>query len=187
MKIATFLLTLLFGFVISVNAQTTIQKVDFKNFTYELSCGDADKRSQLTVKNGEFSGNKNSFEVGDVEVYLKIYKVVYGDFDGDKKDEAVVLYACSSGASYVYFRGLFFKMKKQKPILLTELAGGNKGDGGFHKVRFFKNQLIAERLQLPAGGSACCPAFIETTKYKLKDRKLVQIGKRTSRKITASD
>ncbi len=177
----------LFIFAVPATAQSSVQEVDFKNFTYNLSCGSADKSSFLTVKNGLFDGLKNSFEVGEVEVHLKIYEIKFQDLDGDNKDEAVVLYACGSGASYVYFRGLIFKMKNQKPTLLTEIEGGNKGDGGFHKIHFSGSQLIVERYQLPPAGSACCPKFIETAKYKLIDDKLVQIGKNRLRKISASN
>ena len=183
MKTALLVSILFFCFIISAKAQTAIQKVDFRNFTYELSCGDADEISPLTVKNGEYRGKKES--IAD-KVYLKIYDVKFGDLNNDEKDEVIVLYACSSGASYVYFRGLIFTMKNHKPILLTELKGGNKGDGGFHDVKIVRNQLFVERYQLPTAGSPCCPAFIETAKYKLKDKKLIQVGRKTSRKIPSS-
>ena len=187
MKIALLISTLFFGFATLARAQTDIRKVDFKNFTYNLNCGSADKVSPVTVRNGEFSGIKDSFEVRDVKVYLKITDVLFGDINGDRKDEAIVLYSCGSGASYVYIWGLIFTVKNNKPVLLTEIEGGNKGDGGFHDVRIEKNLLVVERYQLPpASGSACCPAFIETTKYKLKGAKLLRVGKQTSRKIPSS-
>lgn len=183
MKIVLLFSILLFGFAIPARAQTDIHKLDFKNFTYKLSCGGADKVSPVTVKNGEYSGIKDSIDVGDFNVYLKITDVIYGDINGDRKDEAIVLYSCGSGASYVYIWGLIFGVKNNKPFLLAELEGGNKGDGGFHAVKIAKNLLVVERYQLPTAGSPCCPAFIETTKYKLKGAKLVQVGKQTSRKI----
>jgi hypothetical protein len=185
MKILLLISILFFCFLTVAKAQSTIRKVDFKNFTYNLSCGSADKKSSLTVKSGEFRGNKKSIGTGET-VYLKIYEVKFGDFDGDKKEEAVVLYSCSSGASYVYFRGLVFKMKNRKPTFLTDIEGGNKGDGGFHEVRIAKNQLIVERYQLPQAGSPCCPAFIETTRYNLKGNRLVPIGRKSVRKISFS-
>lgn len=159
---------------------TDIRKVDFKNFTYKLSCGSADKVSPVTVKKGEYRGYKDS--VGDT-VYLKITDVIFGDINGDQKDEAIVLYSCGSGASYVYIWGLIFTIKNNKPLLLSEIEGGNKGDGGFHKVKIINSLLVVERYQLPVAGSPCCPEFIETTNYKLRGRKLVRVGKQTLRKI----
>ena len=73
-------------FAVPATAQSSVQEVDFKNFTYNLSCGSADKSSSVTVKNGLFDGLKNSFEVGEVEVHLKIYEIKFQDLDGDNKD-----------------------------------------------------------------------------------------------------
>ena len=125
MKFALLISTLFFGLASSTLAQADVRKVDFKNFTYKLSCGSADKVSPVTVKNGEFSGIKDSIADGDVKVYLKITDVVFGDINGDRKDEAIVLYSCGSGASYVYIWGLIFTVKNNKPVLLTEIEGGN--------------------------------------------------------------
>ncbi len=183
MKIALLTLILIFNFATSTLAQVDVRKVDFKNFTYKLSCGSADKVSPVTVKNGEYSDDKDS--IGD-RVYLKITDVIFGDINGDRKDEAIVLYSCGSGASYVYIWGLIFTVQNNKPVLLTEIEGGNKGDGGFHDVKIAKNLLIVERYQLPTAGSPCCPAFIETTKYKLKGKRLIQVGKQTSRKMPST-
>lgn len=182
MKFILLFSTIIFSLAISAQAQTDIHKVDFKNFTYKLSCGDADKITPVKVKNGEYSGDKN----GLGKVYLKIYDVIFGDLNNDQKDEAIVLYSCGSGASYVYFRGLIFKTKNNKPFFSTTIEGGNKGDGGFYKVKIVNNLLIVERYQLrSAAGSACCPEFIETTKYKLKSAKLIRVGKRRLRKISS--
>jgi hypothetical protein len=173
-----------FGLAVAVSAQSDIRRIDFKNFTYKVSCGGADKVSAIAVRGGEYSGVKDSL---NVKVYLKITDVIFGDINNDRKDEAVVLYSCGSGASYVYIRGLVFTIKNNKPILLTELEGGNKGDGGFHTVKISNNLLVVERYQLAAAGSPCCPAFIETAKYKLKSAKLVQTGRRRWRKLPSSE
>ncbi len=158
--------------------QSTIRKVDFKNFTYKLSCGTADVASRVTVRDGAYSGAKRG-----VDVYLNVYDVKFGDLNGDSRDEAVVLYSCGSGASYVYFRGLVFTLRNRKPVLLTELEGGNKGDGGFHDVAFAKRVLLVQRYQLATAGSPCCPELIETTKYKWNGKRLIPIGKPRLRKI----
>jgi len=183
MKIVLYILFLVCCITSSSLAQTDVHKIDFKNFTYRLSCGDADTASSVTVRNGEYSGVKNSIPGGNDTVYLKITEVLFGDINGDGKDEAIVLYMCGSGASYAYFQGLIFSVKNNRPRLLTEITGGNKGDGGFEKVYINKGLLIVRRYQLPPASSACCPAFIETTKYKLKGKSLVRIGKTRVEKI----
>lgn len=165
-------------FAISIAAQSDIQKVDFKNFSYNLSCGSADAVSRLAVRNGQYKGLKNG-----ERVYLKVYEVLYGDLNKDGKNEAVVLYSCGSGASYVYFRGLVFSMRNDRPKYLTSLEGGNKGDGGFYKVRIRKQLILAERYQLANAGSPCCPESIETTKYRLIGARLKTVGSSSSRPI----
>ena len=178
------ILLIIFGVASFASAQSSIRNVDFKNFAYSVSCGDADTVSRLTVRNGEYRGIKSS--LGD-EVYLKIYKVVFGDLDGDRREDAVVLYSCGSGASYVFFRGLIFKMKNRRTTLITEIEGGNKGDGGFYDVRIAKSKLIVERYQVRStAGSPCCPESIEKTVYKLQGKRLVQIGRPSLRKITST-
>lgn len=180
MKSLFALLLALVWLPLTVGAQSNVRKVDFKNFTHSVSCGDADTVSKVRVKNGKYEGVKNS--LGD-KVYLNVYKVLYGDLNGDKKDEAVVLYSCGSGTSYVYFRGLIYTTRNNKPVLLTNLEGGNKGDGGFYGVHIAKNRLVVQRLQVGPLGSPCCPETIETTRYRLKGRRLTRVGKSSERKI----
>lgn len=180
MKPAVLIFLVLLAAPLSALAQTDIRDVDFKNFRFKLSCGSADSVSLLKVTDGKYRGTKSSLK--DV-VSLQINEVKYGDLNNDGKEEAVVLYSCGSGASYVYFRGLIFSIRNKKPRLIAEVEGGNKGDGGFYEVSIFKNRLIVQRYQVGTGGSACCPAFIETTKYRLRGRKLYELGKGTLRKI----
>ncbi len=168
----TFLLILLLLVAAGVTAQSNIRNVDFKNFTHKLSCGSADAVSRVRVREGEFRGDKRG-----IAVYLQIYKVTYGDINLDGKDEAVVLYSCGSGASYVYIWGLVYGVKNGKPVLLTRLAGGNKSDGGFFDVSIKRNILIVQRYQVGVAGSPCCAETIETARYRLRGKKLRQVGR----------
>ena len=175
MKISLFILALLFIYGTPALSQTNIRIVDFKNFKYRLSCGSADKVSTVTLRDGQYEGSKGSID----QVYLQITDVLYGDLDGDRRDEAVVLYSCGSGASYVYIWGLVFTQKRNKLILITDIEGGNKTDGGFHDVRILKGALIVERYELGIAGVG--PENIVRTRFKLKGNQVVQVGKQTSR------
>lgn len=162
-----------------VVSQSSIRKVDFKNFTHQVSCGDVDTVSKVRVKDGKYSGDKGNTG----RVHLNVYEIVYGDLNGDRKEEAVVLYSCGSGASYVLFRGLIYTTRNNKPVLLTSLEGGNKGDGGFYRVRIAENLLVVQRYQLGPAGSPCCAETIETSRYRLSGRRLIRVGNTTERKI----
>lgn len=179
MRKVSLLVFLFVATALPVAAQSNIRSVDFQNFNYRLRCGSADSVSPVRVRNGAYSGRKRG-----LDVYLKIYAVEYGDLNNDGQNEAVVLYACGSGASYVYFRGFVFGITRRRPHVLAVVEGGNKGDGGFHDVVVSRNQLVVERYQLGAAGSPCCPVAIERIRYRLNGRRLVQVGGTSLREIS---
>lgn len=168
---------LLAAFGSSAWSQTNIRKVDFKNFKYRLSCGGADKVSTVVVRNGEYTGGKGTID----PVYLQITDVFFGDLNGDRREEAVVLYSCGSGASYVYIWGLVFTQKRNKPVLITEIQGGNKADGGFHDVKIVKGRLIVERYELGVPGVG--PVAIVRTTFTIQGKQLKRIGRQTARRV----
>lgn len=182
MKFQFVIAVIIFGFSIPTKAQTDIRKIDFKNFTYNLSCSPNDKSSIVKIENGKFIGDKNG-----EKTFINIIDVKFGDLNFDRKNDAVVKYGCGSGASGYFTRGLLFTIKNKKLTVLSLIEGGDKGDGGISKMKIVKNLLVVKRYELPTAGSPCCPAFIETTKYKLKRKKLVRVGKQTLRKISKSD
>jgi hypothetical protein len=179
MKIALFISLSIF--VISTQAQVDIRKIDFKNFTYNISCSPNDKMSTIKVRDGEFRGDKNG-----IDTFINITDIKFGDINSDRIDEAVIKYGCGSGASGYYTRGLLFAIKNKKPIVLALIEGGDKGFGGIKEMRIEGELLVVERYELPTVGSPCCPAFIETTKYRFRSKKLVRVGKVISRKIRPS-
>jgi hypothetical protein len=163
----------------SVMAQSqSIRNIDFKNRTYNLLCGDVDRHTSVHIRDGEFHGKKLG-----IDTSINLYEVVYGDLTRDGKEEAVILYGCGSGASYAYFRALLFTMKHRGASLVAEIAGGNKGDGGFESVTIRRNMLIVNRYQVAQAGSACCPILIESSKYRLRNGRLSHVVKPTIRKI----
>jgi hypothetical protein len=160
MKNILFLLGITIGFVFSVNAQTDIRKVDFKNFKYSILNLSGEKRETIPVKNGKFSKSKRVFSV---EVSG------YGDLDGDGKEEAIIK--------------TIFTIKKGKPVVLTEFIGGDRGDGGIITATIKDKMLTVEQNKLGETGGACCPKFIVTTNYEWRNKKLVQVGEQQSREI----
>jgi hypothetical protein len=174
MKKILFLLGITASFVFSVNAQTDIRKVDFKNFKYSILNLSGEKRNVIPVKNGKWSKNKKSFSV---EVSG------YGDLDGDGTEDAVIKTLENTGGTGNFSNAIIFTMKKGKPVVLAEFIGGDRGDGGIITTAIKDKMLIVEQNKLGEKGGACCPEFVITTNYELKDSKLVQVGEQQSRKL----
>src|SRR5436309_759417 len=116
--------------------QTTIRNVDFKNFTYQPSCTDMEdgkKLEKITVKNGEFAREKQM--EGYVDRFdFRIMAVTFGDLNGDKQDEAIILSNCNTGGTGQFTEGFVYTIKGGKPVLLARVPGGDRADGGLRSL-----------------------------------------------------
>ncbi|HEX8288684.1 MAG TPA: hypothetical protein VF556_11835 [Pyrinomonadaceae bacterium] len=176
-------LSLLFLFIISatVSAQTDIKRIDFKNFTFEPFCA-SEQASKVTVKNGEFYEEKQMDGFTD-RFFYKVFDVAYGDLDGDRKDEAVVLSYCNTGGTGNFSEGFVYGMKNGKPVLLARIEGGDRAYGGLREARIENGTLVVERNDPGENGGSCCPEFVVTTKYKLNGKKLIENGASDRREL----
>ena len=159
-------------------AENQIRKTDFKNFTYEPGCASEDKR-KITVKNGEYSLDKGD----DDRMYFDVREVTYGDVNGDKIEDAIVLTVCNTGGSGQFSEGFIYGIKDGKPELLTRIEGGDRADGGLRSAKVENGLLVVERNGAGETGGACCPEFVVTSKYKLEGKTLKQIGGDTTRDL----
>lgn len=160
-----------------------IRKVDFKNFTYQPYCvGEENKPENVTVKNGEFSEEKKVDDFVE-RFYFNIFSVAYGDVNGDKKEDAVVLSVCNTGGTGNFTEGFIYEIKNGKPALLTRIPGGDRAHGGLRDAKVENGLIIVESNDAGELGGACCPEFIITTKYKVRGDKLEQSGAETRREI----
>ncbi|MEO8572796.1 MAG: hypothetical protein ABI481_02415 [Pyrinomonadaceae bacterium] len=159
--------------------QSDIRKVDFKNFTYLAHCI-SEKPSKITVKDGEFSREKQ--EDGYVDrFYFNVFDVAYGDLTGDGRDEAIVLGACNTGGTGNFSEGFVFSMKGPRPSLVARIPGGDRAYGGLRNTRVEGGLLVVESNDVGPEGGACCPQVIVTTKYKVAAGKIVKAGKEVRR------
>jgi hypothetical protein len=167
-------LLILIGITITVSAQNGIRGVDFKNFTYVPSCA-PDELKKVTVKNGTFYQAKQ-FE-GYVDRFsFDIFGVAYGDLDGDKQDEAIVLSTCNTGGTGNFTEGFVYKMRSGKPVLIEGIEGGDRAYGGIKSAKIVDGFAFIERYDPGENGASCCPELILTSKYKLTNSKLAEIG-----------
>jgi hypothetical protein len=161
--------------------QGDIHKVDFKNFTYSAFCV-GKTPSKITVKDGEFSEEKQQDGYVD-RFYFNVYNFAYGDLNGDKRDEAVVLSSCNTGGTGNFSEGYVFTMKGVKPVMVARIGGGDRAYGGLRSTRVEKGLLIVDRNDPGKNGASCCPEAIVTTTYRLVGDKLTKIGKETTRDL----
>ena len=165
---------IMLGFAISVTAQTGLRSVDFKNFTYEPSCA-PDEMKKITVKNGSFSQEKQMEDYID-RFYFEIFNVVLGDLDNDKQEEAIVLSTCNTGGSGNFTEGFVYKSVSGRPILSERIEGGDRAYGGLKSAKVVDGSLIVERYNPGEHGASCCPELILTSKYKMTNGKLAEVG-----------
>lgn len=155
-------------------ADTSIRKIDFKNFTYEPYCA-GEEKEKITVKNGEYS--KETQEDGFTDrFYFNVDAPTYGDLNGDNSEEAIVLSSCNTGGTGQFSEGFVYTMKNGKPVLLTRIEGGDRAYGGLRSARVENGLLVVERNDVGEAGGACCPEFSVTTKYKWNGKELQKSG-----------
>ncbi|MFL6467621.1 MAG: hypothetical protein ACJ72Z_06660 [Pyrinomonadaceae bacterium] len=175
------LLSLLIFAAGACQAQSDIRKVDFKNFTYRPHCA-GEETQTLTVKNGEYSMEKQMQDYVD-RLYFNIFSVTYGDVDGDKTDEAIVLSTCNTGGTGNFSEGFVYKLQSGRPQLMARISGGDRAYGGLRAANVVDGLLVVERNDPGKDGANCCPELILSQKYKMTNGKLVEVGKATSRPI----
>src|SRR4030095_481635 len=170
--VLSFLVLLVFATISFV--QTDIRQVDFKNFTYLAHCI-SETPQKITVKDGEFSQEKQ--EDGYVDRFdFRIFDIAYGDLNGDRRDEAIVLSVCNTGGTGNFSEGFVFALKAAKPSLVARIPGGDRAYGGLRSTRVENGLLVVESNDAGPEGGACCPQIVVTTKYKLGAGKIVQSG-----------
>lgn len=170
------ILSLIGAFSLSTFAQTTIRKVDFKNFTYDVDI--FEKKEKLTLKNGEFDRNTE-----EDKLFFVVTDVVYGDLNGDGKEEAVVTTSMNTGGTGNFSNGIIFTIKNGKPVILTEFEGGDRAYGGIRSVKIDKGLFFLQQNDVGEAGGACCPEFSVTTMFELKGGKLAKVGKQERREL----
>jgi len=161
-----------------------IRSVDFKNFTYGAHCA-SDKPERITVKNGEYSHEKQ--EDGYVDrMHFSVFSVQYGDVTADGRDEAIILTVCNTGGTGNFSEGFVYTMKAGRPTLLARIPGGDRAYGGLRDAGVQDGFVVVESNDVGQQGGACCPEFIITTRYRVHAGKLSQTGKTEKRPIYPS-
>lgn len=170
-------------FVLSaVAASGQIRNVDFRNFTYSVLALSGEDREKITVKDGNYSRMEE-----EDRSYFAVTDVVYGDLTGDGAEEAVVGVVLNTGGTGNFSSGIIFTMKAGKPVVLTEFEGGDRADGGLVGASIENGILTVKRNAPGPSSGACCPEFIDATRYKWNGSRLVEFGKTVRTEIYPSE
>lgn len=105
---------------------------------------------------------------------------LYGDLNGDGKEEAVIETLCNTGGSGQFSQAYIYTMKGGKPSLIAEVKGGDRGMGGIDNLKVVSNRLVVTKNE---SSVACCPEFKVTTTYKLEGKKLVAVSEPVRKKV----
>lgn len=169
---------------LSALAQTDIRKVDFENFTYEPSCA-GEETTKVTVKNGEFTSEKQ--EDGYVDrFFFKVFNMIYGNLNGEKAEEAVILSVCNTGGTGNFTEGFVYSMKRGKPTLIARIPGGDRADGGLRKAVIEDGLIVLEYNDPEKTAGACCPEGTVTQKLRVTGGKVVEVGAPVKRDLFPS-
>lgn len=159
-----------------------IHKIDFRSFTYRPSCADfesSEANVPVTVAGGSFTGKAGT----DLEgTYFEVQEVLYGDLNGDGRDEAVVRTVCNTGGTGQFDEGFVFGMKDGKPALLGRIPGGDRASGGVRCVRFEGGALKVERVGNDSGAARGID-FVDTETWKLQGGQLAESGQAVHRRL----
>ena len=172
--ISTILIVLGSAVATVITGQTGIRSVDFKNFTYEPTCAPEELR-KVTIKDGSFSQEKQMEGYVD-RFYFEVFDVVFGDLDGDKQNEGIVLSTCNTGGSGNFTEGFVYKIVSGKPVLTERIEGGDRAYGGLKSAKIVDGFAMIERYDPGEHGASCCPELILTSKYKMTNGKLAEVG-----------
>jgi len=169
---------------LSVFAQSDIRKVNFKNFTYSAYCAD-EETEKIRVKNGEFS-KETKIDDFTEHFYFNIFSIKYGDLNGDKKDEAVILSVCNTGGTGNFTEGFIYTLKAGKPVLLARIGGGDRAFGGLREATVENGLLVIDQNDRDRNQANCCSEYAVISKYRLNGSKLNLVGQRVSRALYPS-
>lgn len=171
------------GATTNVPVDQSIRKIDFKNFEYEPFCA-GEEPEKVTVKNKEFSKETKDKDSDFVDrFYFSVDEIVFGDVDGDNKEDAVITSTCNTGGTGQFSEGYVYMLKAGKAVLVDRIAGGDRAYGAIRSVKIQNGLVEVERNDPGENGGACCAQAAILTKYKWDGKKLVKSGSDVKREL----
>jgi hypothetical protein len=169
--------TALFGSVTAAAQPSPIEQVRFRDGTVVFG------KHTYQLKNGQLAAPDKT----DSELRISIDKPVFGYVDGYPGELALIfVHAHDYGATGSFSELNLFGLHNGKPVLIADLPGGDRAEGGFHTAEIAARRLVVEVYAPPAAGGVCCPGFVDTVRYRIVAGKLARDGK-PSRRVAIQD
>lgn len=158
-------------------AERTVRDVDWANRTYDL--GDEGSYA-VAAGHHEFAYDEdgNPVPLGSPEAatmgWFTILETAFGDVTGDGVEEALIRTELSTGGTGRFTALEVFAIRDGEPVVIGEIPGGDRGDGGLAGVEVRGGLVVVERyLSLPQDG-ACCPSKLQTESWAWDGARFVE-------------
>jgi len=139
------------------------------------------KAETLKIINRYISGVA---EVSGASEYKEARKIIYGDVDGDRDEDAVVQFTIEGeggGNYYAFYLAVFRNENGKFKPLTDEVVGGKlKRNVALKQIKNGKIYLDTEDYDKDDG--ACCPSIKGKTVYILKNKKLKEVKENNKNK-----
>jgi hypothetical protein len=112
--------------------------------------------------------------------YFMVSAPVFGDVDRDGVEEAAITTTINAGGSGQLSTVALYEMRDGAPVLVAEIPGGDRADGGIAGVEIAGNGEILVERYVNSGGGACCPSASIHEVWRWNGRALVEDEARRS-------
>jgi hypothetical protein len=184
---------------VSAQSETGIREVNFENRTFPFTADTiAALPRSIHVSEGRYRSPHR--EPSLTYAYFKVAEVVYGDLNGDDRDEAAVVAIYGGASSDTYKTSVYlYSMNGRRPKLLAILnekaiareygRTSRNGESSFFEAVAGGTTIEQRRLTVRhfAGSAHCCPRNVFTLRYRLNEGRLALVGKSLRRKEEAEE
>lgn len=162
---------------------SSIRKIDFKNFTYPWTENQAD--GNFTLKKGKKK------RVGEDDTEATLQTIEFGDVTNDGEEEAMLSIYPWSGGNCSCEMVFIYTLRNNKPKLLWSFDTWDRADGGFKRAYAENSELVIEtfgentfengkwKFGFPKEKPTayCCPTAYTKIRFKWNGEKFITDGK----------
>lgn len=178
-----FIGALLFASVGLAVAQSKVQKVDFKNFSYpwtaysgwphQLEWRDSSEQGHVQLVNGRWAEGE---EPNGRFSGLTLECVQFANITGDGQTDAIVTLRYDTGGTQFSHYVYLYSLAEGKPKLLASFHSGDRAASGLYQVYGQEGKFIVELFDPHKQEGDCCSSGFIRTRYRWSDGKFVAVG-----------